>query len=188
MVDGEEMVAESQPLRIGVSGPGRIGRLSQVSGLERGQRAGTRHHHEPDRFGYVGGRQSRGCLTLGGREVAQADIYADEDQRNGGVPFVGGLRPVLRGPCGQGLVAGPESGGILPVRSSRSRYSPPRAVSPDNSRWVARPSRRSGVSASIDGSAKLRTSGSGIVGTCKKSGTTRSWISARARSGRCAAR
>ena len=100
------MLAESQPPRLGVSGPGRIGRLSQVSGLERGERAGTRHHHEPDRLGDVGGRQSRGCLALGGREVAQADIYANEDQRDGGVPFVGELRPVLRSPGGQGLLHG----------------------------------------------------------------------------------
>ena len=167
MVDGEEVLAESQPLRIGVSGPGHIGRLGQVSGLEPGQRARTRHHHEPDRFGYVGGRQSRGCLALGRREVAQAGIHADEDQRDGGVPFVGELRPVLRCPCGQGLLHGlfqlaghpvaerlkrREPGGQPRTRPESSRRAqagqgtqPPRAVSPDNSRWAARPSSRSGV-------------------------------------------
>ena len=44
MVDGEKVLAESQPLRTGVRGPGRIGGRRQVAELVAGQRAGTRHH------------------------------------------------------------------------------------------------------------------------------------------------
>ena len=106
MVDGEEMPAESQTLRIGVGGPGQIGGLGQVSGLEQGQRPRTWHHHELDRFGDVGCRQSRGGLALGGREVAQAGIHAGEDQRDGDVPFVGEVRQVLSSPRGHGLLHG----------------------------------------------------------------------------------
>jgi len=106
MVDGEEMPAESQRLRVGVGGPGQIGGLGQVSGLEQGQRPLTWHHHELDRFGDVGCRQSRGGLALGGREVAQAGIHAGEDQRDRDVPFVGEVRQVLSSPCGQGLLHG----------------------------------------------------------------------------------
>jgi hypothetical protein len=47
MVDGEEMLAESQPLRIGVSRPGCIGSLGQVSGLEPGYARSTSASHPP---------------------------------------------------------------------------------------------------------------------------------------------
>ena len=45
--------------------------------------------------------ETNGCFALERREVAQAVMHADEDQRDGGVPFVGKPQPLLGGPRGQ---------------------------------------------------------------------------------------
>ena len=209
MVDGEEMLAESQPPRIGIGGPGRIGGLSQAAGLEPGQRPRTRHHHELDRFGDVGCRQSRGCLALGRREVVQAGIHADEDQRDDGVPFVGELRPLLDGPGGQGRLHGlfqlaghpvaerlkrrepggqPRIGRDLPgvlkqvkVLTAASRITRQQQVGGQAQQAFRGFCQQRGVD-------HAQTSGAGTAGTCRKSGTTRSCRSASARSACCAAR
>ena len=95
------MLGESQPLRIGLGGAGQLGGLGQVAEVQTGQRARTWRQHELDRVGDVWFGQSRGYLALGGREVAQAGIHADEDQRNYRVPFVDELRLLVDSPRGQ---------------------------------------------------------------------------------------
>ena len=106
VIHGEKMLAESQPPRIRISGSGGIGGLSQVAGLEPCQRLRTGHQHQLDRFGELGHRQGRGCLALNCLEVFQPRIDTHEDHRDGGVPVVGELRPLLDGPRGEAFSHG----------------------------------------------------------------------------------
>jgi hypothetical protein len=72
VVDGEVVLAEPEPLGVGIGAPGRIDGLSQVTGLEPGQCLPTRHHHQLDRFGDQGRRQSRRRLARDRPEVLVA--------------------------------------------------------------------------------------------------------------------
>ena len=101
-IHGEKVLAEAQPPGLLLSGGGRLGGLRQVAGFEPGQRPRAGHHHQPGRFGLFRHRQSRGRFTLYCLEVFQAVIDTHEDQRDGGVPLVGELRPLLDGPGGEG--------------------------------------------------------------------------------------
>ena len=82
MVDGEEMLAESQPLRIGIGGPGRSAASARWPGSNQASARAPGTSTSLTEFGDVWCRQSRGCLALGRREVVQAGIHADEDQRD----------------------------------------------------------------------------------------------------------
>ena len=175
VIDGEEMLAESQPPRLRVGGPWRHQRpAARRPDSNQASACAPRTMHQLDRFGELGQRQSRGCLALNCREVFQPRIDTHEDHRDGGGPLVGELGPVLDGPRGERLGQRP----CPPGRSARSaataasRTGPPASTragsaagcapagqgirrrgpaSPDTSRSAARASSRSGASASNDG-------------------------------------
>ena len=88
VVHGEEMLAESQPPGLGFGGPGGVGGLGQVPGLQPGQRLRAGYQHLLDRLGELGRRQRRRGLTLDRLVVFQPGADALEDQRGGGDPFV----------------------------------------------------------------------------------------------------
>ena len=106
VVHGEKVLADAQPPGLGFGGRGGVGGRPQVPGFQPGQRPRTGYQHLLDRLGKLCRRQRRRGFTLDRLVVLEPGADVLEDQRDGGVPFVLELRPLLYGPGREGFGLG----------------------------------------------------------------------------------